>query len=74
VTSDGHPWGHGASAVRGAAKGEVLGCGHKAKGKDDGALRYGDVWVCLPCALGRCPVCAGAGRNVCLDGTVAAGG
>lgn len=67
----GHPWGHGASSVRGAHKGELLDCGHKTKGKDDGALQYDDQWVCLACAvMHRCPICSIAGRNTCLDGTV----
>lgn len=66
----GHPWGHGASAVRGARKGEQLDCGHKTRSRDDGALQYDGGWVCLSCAvLQRCPVCSIAGRNVCLDGT-----
>jgi hypothetical protein len=61
--------------VRDAAKGETLDCGHKARGKDDAAMAYGDRWVCLACAVGvECPVCSVAGRNVCLDGTVMAGG
>ena len=72
IRHPGHPWGHGSDATRAPITGEVFDCGHKPRGRNDGPLLYGTEWVCLACAVERCPVCGPAGRNVTLDGTVLA--
>jgi len=68
VERETHPWAHGATGVRGAPRGERLDCRHVVRRSSDTAFRFKRKWVCLGCAVMRCPVCGPAGENVLAGG------